>query len=156
MRKILILLLHVTILLGGSYSFDEIKYIKAVDAKFKKSGKINTDENKIVISYKDKQIVKKNDEIKIITSDKKVTTLEGKAKHFTGMMIDTMIKLGEYKKLMSEDGFKKEVDKDLIYVSFSGDLTNLVTSAVVKVKDNKVSEFEMFMPNEDRLKIIKK
>lgn len=156
MKKLLALFLHVTILFGGSYSFDEIKYIKAVDSEFKKSGKINIDENKIVISYKDKQIVKKNDDIKIITSDKKVTTLEGKAKYFTGMMIDTMAKLGEYKKLMSEDGFKKEVDKDLIYVSFSGDLTNLVTSAVVKVKDNKVSEFEMFMPNEDRLKIIKK
>ena len=44
----------------------------------------------------------------------------------------------------------------MIYINFRGDLKNLVTKAIVKVKDNKVVEFEMFMPNEDRLKIVKK
>ena len=156
MKFFLVFFLHVALLFASSYNFDEIKYIKAVDSEFINSGKIFIDGTKVVISYKDREIIKQGDEIKIVTSNKKVTHLKDKVKYFTGLMIDTMVTLGEYNRLMREDSFKKEIEKNLIYINFRGDLKNLVTKAIVKVKDNKVVEFEMFMPNEDRLKIVKK
>jgi hypothetical protein len=156
MIKITIYFLCVLTLFANSYKFDEIKYIKAVDNEFINSGRIDINGTKIIISYKDRKIIKDGENIQIVTKDEKVTNLKDNAKRYTNIMIDTMVKLGNYNLLMNENSFEKEFDKNLVNVSFKGDVANLIKKAIVKIKDKKVIEFEMIMPNEDRLKIVKK
>ena len=62
MRYILILFIQLT-LFAQNYDFDEVKYISALSTEFKKSGNINIEERRTVITYSKpsfKEIIKDN------------------------------------------------------------------------------------------------
>jgi len=158
MRIILILLLHV-ILFANSYNFEEIKFVSAVDTSFKKSGKIEVDKGKVVITYKEpsfKQITKIDNNITIKGSSGDIFILKGKALYYTGLFIDVMTKIDTFDKLKTNIDFKIERKNDIFYITFLGDLADTITKAEVKIKNLKVLSFKMFMPNDDTLEIIKK
>ncbi len=158
MRIVLILLLHVA-LFGQSYNFEEIKFVNAVGTDFRKSGKIEISNKKVVITYekpKFKQIIKEDNNITIKGSSGDVYKLKGKALYYTGLFIDIMTQLGSFEKIQSNRDFKVERADNIFYLTFLGDLSDRVEKAEVKVKDSKVIRFKLFMPNEDTLTIVKK
>ena len=158
MRIILIVLLQVG-LFASSYNFDEIKFVSAVDTKFRQSGKIEVKQNKTTIIYKTpsyKKITKIDDNITITSSSGDVYTLQGKALFYTNLFIGIMNRLGDIDEIKTNRDFKVEQEKDIYYITFLGDLANSIVKAEVKTKNHKVVRFKMFMPNEDSLEIIKK
>ncbi len=158
MRIVLILLLHVA-LFGQSYNFEEIKFISAVGTDFRKNGKIEINDKKVVITYekpKFKQIVKEDNNITIKGSSGEIYKLKGKALYYTGLFIDIMTQLGSFEKIQSNRDFKVERVDNTFYLTFLGDMSDRVVKAEVKVKNSKVTRFKLFMPNEDTLTIVKK
>ena len=158
MRIVLILLLHVG-LFAQSYNFDEIKFVSAVGTEFRQSGKIDINNEKVVITYKEprfKRITKTDNNITIKGSSGDTYTLKGKALYYTGLFIDTMTKIDSFDKIKSNRDFKVERVDNTFYLTFLGDLADTIAKAEVKTKDSKVLSFKMFMPNEDTLTIVKK
>lgn len=158
MRIVLILLLHVA-LFGQSYNFEEIKFVSAVGTDFRKNGKIEINDKKVVITYekpKFKQIVKEDNNITIKGSSGEIYKLKGKALYYTGLFIDIMTQLGSFEKIQSNRDFKVERVDNTFYLTFLGDMSDRVVKAEVKVKNSKVTRFKLFMPNEDTLTIVKK
>jgi len=158
MRVVLILLLHVA-LFAQSYNFDEIKFVSAVGTNFKKSGKIEVNDKKVVITYKEprfKQITKVDDNITIKSASGDVIALKGKALYYTGLFIDIMTKIDSFDNIKSNKDFKVEQENNTFYLTFLGDLADTIVKAEVKTKNSKVLSFKMFMSNEDTLTIVKK
>ena len=158
MRFILVLFLHVS-LFASSYDFDEIKFVSAVDTDFRKSGKIEIFKNKTIITYKKpkfKQIVKNDSNTSIKSASGEIYNLKGKALFYTNLFIGIMTRLGDFDELITNEDFSVKKDGDIYYLSFTGDISDAITSAEVKTKNSKVLSFKMFMPNEDTLQIVKK
>jgi len=158
MRFVLILLLHVA-LFASSYEFDEYKFIKAVSSEIKKSGKIEIDGDKTIVTYikpKYKQIIKEDENVSIKDSEGNIYNLKGKAKYYTKLFINTMTRLGEFSELKSNKDFDVVKYEDMYNITFKGDISNQIIKAEVEIKNSKVKSFKMFMPNEDTLQIIKK
>lgn len=158
MRFILIFVIHLS-LYAQSYNFEEIKFISAVSTEFKKSGNINIEKEKTIITYekpKFKQIVKDSENISIEGSSGKIYKLKGKAKHFTQQFIEVMTKLGNFNEIKSNRDFSVKKENEYAYVTFKGDISNQILNAEVRIKESKVISFKMFLPNEDTLEIIKK
>jgi len=158
MRFILVLLLHVS-LFASSYDFDEIKFVSAVDANFRQSGKIEIFKNQTIITYKEprfKQITKKDNNVSIKGASGDIYNLKGKALFYTNLFIGIMTRLGDFNELKTNIDFDVEQDGNVYYLSFKGDISDSIIKAEVKIKNLKVLSFKMFMPNEDTLQIVKK
>lgn len=158
MRYILILFIQLT-LYAQNYNFDEIKYISAVSHEFKKSGNINIEEEKTIITYSKpsfKEIIKDNENVSIKGSSGKIYKLKGRAKVFTLQFIDIMTRLGNIEEMKTNRDFDVKKEDNLYYITFLKDISNQIKNAEVKVKDSKVISFKMFLPNEDTIEIIKK
>lgn len=158
MRIILIILLHVT-LFAQSYDFDEVKFVSAVGADFKQSGKIEIEKNKTIITYtkpKFKLITKTDNNITIEGSSGDIYTLKGKALFYTNLFIGVMTRLGDIKEIKTNRDFDLKKVENIYYLNFKGDIADSIINAEVKTKESKVISFKMFMPNDDTLKIIKK
>ena len=158
MRYILILFIQLT-LYAQNYNFDEIKYISAVSQEFKKSGNINIEEERTIITYTKpsfKEIIKDNENVSIKGSSGKIYKLKGSAKVFTQQFIDIMTRLGNIDEMKTNRDFDVKKEDNLYYITFLEDISNQIKNAEVKVKDSKVISFKMFLPNEDTIEIIKK
>lgn len=158
MRFILIFLLHV-ILFANSYDFDEIKFVSAVGADFSQSGNITILDDKTIITYKEpkfKQIIKQDDNISIEGTSGDIYYLKGKALYYTALFIDIMTQLDSFDAIQTNRDFKVEKEKNVLYLTFLGDLTDVIEKAEVKTEEQKVLSFKLFMPNEDTLEVIKK
>ncbi|WP_121627317.1 hypothetical protein [Poseidonibacter antarcticus] len=158
MRFILILFIQLT-LYAQNYNFDEIKYISAVSHEFKKSGNINIEEEKTIITYSKpsfKEIIKDNENVSIKDSSGKIYKLKGRAKVFTQQFIDIMTRLGNIDEMKTNKDFDVKKEDNLYYITFLEDISNQIKNAEVKVKNSKVISFKMFLPNEDTIEIIKK
>ncbi len=158
MRVILILLFTVA-LFGQSYDFDEYKYVKAVSNEFQKSGHIDIDKNRTIIIYKEpkyKKIIKTDTNVTMIDSKGKKYHLKGKANFYARSFIGIMTRLGDITKLKSNSDFDVQKDGDIYYIKFKGDIGDRIEKAEIYMKNSKVIGFEMFMPNGDTLKIVKK
>jgi len=158
MRYILILFIQLT-LYAQNYNFDEIKYISAVSQEFKKSGNINIEEERTIITYTKpsfKEIIKDNENVSIKGSSGKIYKLKGRAKVFTQQFIDIMTRLGNIDEMKTNRDFDVKKEDNLYYITFLEDISNQIKNAEVKVKDSKVISFKMFLPNEDTIEIIKK
>jgi len=158
MRFILVILLHVS-LFANSYDFDEIKFVSAVGSDFKQSGNIKILDDETIITYKEprfKQIIKKDDNISIEGASGDIYHLKGKALYYTVLFIDIMTKLDSIDAIKTNRDFKVEKEKNILYLTFLGDLADVIEKAEVKIKEHKVLSFKLFMPNEDTLEVIKK
>lgn len=158
MRFILVLLLHIS-LFASSYNFDEIKFVSAVETDFRQSGKIEILENETIITYKEpkfKQIKKTDNNISIEGASGDIYQLKGKALYYTAIFIDIMTKLDNFDGIKTNRDFSVEKDNDILYVTFLGDLVDVIVKAEVSTKNSQVISFKMFMPNQDTLEVIKK
>ncbi len=158
MRTILILLLHVA-LFANSYEFDEVKFVNAVGVEFRQSGKIEMMQDKTIITYSNprfKQITRTDTNITIKGSSGDIYTLKGKALFYTDLFIGVMTRLGNFEELKSNKDFDVEKEGNTYYLTFKGDIRDSINKAEVKIKKTNVVSFKMFMPNEDRLQIVKK
>jgi len=158
MRFVVIFILTMA-LFGSSYDFDEYKYVKAVSNEFQKSGHIDIDKNRTVITYKEptyKKIIKTDTNVTMEDSKGKLYHLKGKANFYALSFIDIMTKLGDFRRLKSNLDFDVQKEGDIYYVIFKGDIGDRIERAEVYIKNSKVKSFEMFMPNGDTLKIVKK
>lgn len=158
MRFILVILLHVS-LFASSYDFDEIKFVSAVDTSFRQSGNIKIVKDKTTITYKKprfKQIIKKDDNISIKGTSGDIYYLKGKALYYTTIFIDIMTKLDDFDALKTNRDFSVEKEQNILYITFLGDISDVIKKAEVKIKEQKVLSFKLFMPNEDTLEIVKK
>ncbi len=158
MRYILILLLNV-MLFGSSYDFYEYKYVAAASTEFKKSGNISFDGNKTLITYnkpKYKQIVSDGENVSIEGSSGKIYKLKGKARFYTNMFIEIMVRLDSIDELKTNRDFDVRIDGNIYYLTFKGDLEEQITKAEVQTKNSKVLSFKLFMQNEDTLEIQKR
>ena len=158
MRFILILFLHVS-LFANSYNFDEIKFVSAVDTSFRQSGNIKILEDETIITYKKprfKQIIKKDDNISIEGASGDIYYLKGKALYYTAIFIDVMTKLDDFDAIQTNRDFSVEKEKNILYITFLGEISDVIKKAEVKSKKQKVLSFKLFMPNEDTLEIVKK
>jgi len=158
MRFILIILLHVS-LFASSYDFDEIKFVSAVATSFRQSGNIKIVKDVTTITYKKprfKQIIKKDDNISIKGASGDTYYLKGKALYYTTIFIDVMTKLDDFDALKTNRDFSVEKEKNILYIIFLGDISDVIKKAEVKIKEQKVLSFKLFMPNEDTLEIVKK
>ena len=158
MHFIIIIFLHV-VLFASSYDFTESKYVSAVSASFEKEGNINIQKNRVIIVYKKpshKKIIEDDNNVSIEDSEGKIYHLKNKAKFYTKLFIDIMVRLGDFNELKSNEDFDVQKDENLYNLTFKGDLADSIVKAEVKVKKSKVLSFKMFMPNDDTLKITKK
>ncbi len=158
MRFILIFVLTVA-LFGSSYDFNEFKYVSAVSTYFKKSGHIEIDKDRVIITYtkpKYKKVVKKDNNISIEDSSKKIYHLKGKARYYAGIFISVMTKLGNFAQIKTNEDFIVTKNDNIYTLYFKGDLSNAISKAEIKTKNSKVLSFKMFMPNKDTLEIVKK
>ena len=158
MRIIFIIFLHVT-LFANSYNFDEIKFVNAVGADFKQSGKIEILKNRTIITYNEprfKEITKIDNNITIQGKSGDIYTLKGRALFYTNLFIGIMTRLGDFSELKTNSDFEVEKENNIYYLKFKGDISDSIVKAEVKTKNSKVISFKMFMPNEDSLEIIKK
>lgn len=158
MRFILVLLLHVS-LFAGSYDFDEIKYVSAVDTDFRQSGNIKILKDETIITYKEprfKQIRKTDNNISIEGASGDIYFLNGKALYYTSLFIEIMTRLDSFDEIKTNRDFSVEKENNILYLRFLGDLADVIVKAEVKTKDSEVTSFKMFMPNEDTLEVIKK
>ncbi len=158
MRLMMIFFLHVA-LFAYSYNFTESKFVSAVSVSFEKEGNINIQKDKVIITYKKpsyKKIIENDNNVSIEDSEGKIYHLKGKAKFYTKLFIDIMVRLGDFKELKSNEDFDVQKDGDIYNLSFKGDLADSIDRAEVQVKNSKVLSFKMFMPNDDTLKITKK
>ncbi|HIP29600.1 MAG TPA: hypothetical protein EYG93_09365 [Sulfurospirillum arcachonense] len=158
MRIIFIILLHVT-LFATSYDFDEIKFVNAVGTDFKQSGMIEVLNDRTIITYTEprfKEIIKTDNNITIKGKSGDVYTLKGKALFYTNLFIGVMTRLGNFNELKANSDFEVQKEKNMYYLRFKGDIADSIIRAEVTTKNSKVLSFKMFMPNEDRLEIIKK
>lgn len=158
MRFILILFLQLS-LFAQKYDFEEKKFISAVETEFKKSGNINIEENRVVITYNKpsfKEIIKDNENVSIKGSSGKIYKLKGKAKHFTQQFIDIMTRLGSFDEMKSNRDFDVIKEDKVYYITFLDDISSQIKNAEVRIENSKVISFKMFLPNEDTIEIIKK
>jgi len=158
MRIVLIVLLHVS-LFASSYNFDEIKFVKAIEATFQQSGNIEISDDTTIITYTKpsfKQIKKTDNNTTIKGSSGDVYALKGKALFYTNLFIGIMTRLGDINEMKTNRDFDVEKVDKTYYLSFKGDISNQIEKAEVKTDGSKVLSFKMFMPNEDTLEIIKK
>lgn len=158
MRFILVLLLHVS-MFASSYDFDEIKFVSAVGTDFKKSGNIKILKDEIIITYKKpgfKQIRKIDNNISIESSSGDIYNLKGKSLYYTALFLDIITKLDSFNEIKTNRDFSVEKEKNIFYLTFLGDLADIIVRAEVKTKKLKVLSFKLFMPNTDTLEIIKK
>lgn len=159
MRTLIIWALYLNLLFGASYDFDEIKFIAALEQESKKSGHIDIEASKVQIIYYSptfKKIVKTDENLTIEGKDGDIYALKGKALFYTRQFISVMSSLGEYQELKTNPAFRLEQEGDEYIVNFMGDIADIISQAIVHVKNEKVSRFKMLMHNGDTLEIIKK
>ena len=158
MRYLLILFIQLT-LFAQNYDFEEIKYISALSHEFKKSGNINIEEERTVITYSKpsfKEIIKDNENVSIKGSSGIIYKLKGRAKVFTQQFIDIMTRLGNIDEMKSNKDYNVKKENNLYYITFLEDISSQINNAEVSVKDSKIISFKMFLPNKDTIEIIKK
>jgi hypothetical protein len=146
-------------LFGSAYDFYEYKYVSAASTEFKKSGNISFDGNKTIITYskpKYKQIVSDGVSVSIEGASGKIYKLKGKARFYTNLFINIMVRLDNIDELKTNRDFDVKRDKDSYYLTFKGELEEQITKAQVQTKNSKVTSFKLFMYNDDTLEIIKR
>lgn len=158
MRFILIFFLHVS-LFASNYDFDEIKFVSAVETDFRQSGNLKILNDETIITYQEprfKRIIKKDNNISIESSSGDIYHLKGKALYYTALFIDIMTKLDNFDEIKTNRDFSVEKEKNILYLTFLGDLADVIEKAEVKIKEKNILSFKLFMPNEDTLEVIKK
>ncbi len=159
MRIIVIFILCIKFSFSAGYDFDEVRFIKAIDNKIYKSGHIDIDDFVVTVTYKTpsyKKILKKENNVTIEGSSGNVYGLKGKALWYTDMYIDIMSRLGEYKSLKTNKDFYVDKEGEELRVTFLEDVGDVIKSALVLVKNQKVVSFKLYMHNGDTIEIIKK
>ncbi len=159
MRVIVIFILCVNFLFSTSYDFDEIRFIKAIDNKTYKSGHIDISDSSVTVTYKTpsyKKILKREDNVTIESSSGDTYGLKGKALLYTNIFINIMSRLGEYKSLKTNKDFRVDKEDGRFQITFLENIGDVIKSAFVYVKNQKVISFKLYMHNGDTIEIIKK
>ncbi|MCF6330662.1 MAG: hypothetical protein L3I99_03860 [Sulfurimonas sp.] len=158
MQYILILLISITAF-ASTYNFDEHRYVNAVEKKFTKSGTISIEDDKTVITYEKpifKKIVANSKSIVIEDADGETEELSGDMLLYTKMYLDLIKKIDNVQELKSNDDFDIKKELDIYVLHIKNQLSDYVTKIEVKTLQDKISEFKIYMLNDDTIKIIKR
>ncbi len=158
MQYILILLISITAF-ASSYNFDEHRYVNAIDKKFIKTGIISIEDDKTIVTYEKpifKRIVADSKSITIEDADGDIEKLSGDMLLYTKMYLDLIKKIDDVQELKSNDDFDIKKELDIYVLHIKNQLSDYVTKVEVKTSQNKISEFKIYMLNDDTIKIIKK
>ena len=159
MRSVLLIISLTLMLNAASYKFDEYRLVKAVDVKFKKSGAITFDKDKISITYDKPQYQKVTSGKKGVTIDKgdgDIEKLEGRALTYTKVYLDLLRELDNVNNYQENRDFRVEKADNVYTLYPKGEIDFRIEKIVVDTKKDKVKSFKMYMKNQDIIEIVKR